>query len=594
MGHEKHPAGLYPLFLTEMWERFSFYLMLGILPLYLTDSQKGGMGLSDSQMAVIVGSYMALVYFTPFIGGLIADRLLGLRRTILIGGFLMMCGQFVLAMPSTPTLYMGMGLLILGNGAFKPNISSILGNLYPPGSPLKDAGYNIFYMGINIGAFICNFIAAFVRNYFDKYPLHLGSGLEIRGWHAAFSTGGFGMFLGIIIFSTFYRLLGAGETERRATPNPEARLTPLWVQCLAPAVILGAIAGYAAYFGWIPESLHLNVPTAAFLGACIPVVIFYLNIWLHVPDMADRGRVGALLFIYAVVIVFWMTFQLNSTALTIWARDDTNRTLAGPMQALTERIPQLGENAPPKYFENAGPEVPRPDQSTFVVVSPTRYKELEDKNELSFIENDKGYVHVTQEMLDKVYARATPETPSLPPGEHLKLANTELFQSINAGFVILFTPLIVAFWRKLRERGQEPSSSAKIGFGLLLTAGAPLLMLAATWISGDGAVKTSAWWLFGVYGVITLGELCLSPMGLSLVNKLAPASITAFMMGGWFLSTSVGGKLSGIFGEAYSKMNHVQFWIILIVCDLVCAGIIFATLPWLNRQMAGKGEAQKG
>jgi POT family proton-dependent oligopeptide transporter len=206
---------------------------------------------------------------------------------------------------------------------------------------------------------------------------------------------------------------------------------------------------------------------------------------------------------------------------------------------------------------------------------------------------DNQKVYVTQKQLDEIYAQTTPETPILPPGEHLKVANTELFQSINAGFVILFTPLIVMLWRRLRQHEKEPSSSAKIGFGLLLTAGAPLLMLIATLVSGNGAVKTAAWWLFGVYGVITVGELCLSPMGLSLVNKMAPASITAFMMGGWFLSTSIGGKLSGIFGEAYSRMDHVQFWIILIVCDLICAGIIFLTLPWLNRQMVGKEEYQK-
>src|SRR5262249_32670120 len=149
MGEQRHPRELPILFLTEMWERFSFYLMLGILPLYLADRSKGGMGWSDADAAVVVGTYMGLVYFTPFVGGLIAARLRACRRMILFGASLMMCGHLVLAWPTKLGLFLGLTLLILGNGAFKPNISTLLGNLSPPGSPLKDNGYNIFYMGIN-------------------------------------------------------------------------------------------------------------------------------------------------------------------------------------------------------------------------------------------------------------------------------------------------------------------------------------------------------------------------------------------------------------------------------------------------------------
>jgi proton-dependent oligopeptide transporter, POT family len=582
MERQRHPSGLYILFFTEMWERFSFYLMLGILPLYLADSQKGGLGMTDKEAAVIVGSYIALVYFTPFIGGLIADRVLGFRRTIIIGGLLMMFGQFVLAIPDKMGLFLGMALLILGNGAFKPNISSLLGNLYPPGSPLKDAGYNIFYLGINIGAFICNFVAAFVRNYFDEHPLFITSDWQLGGWHAAFSTGGFGMFLGLIIFLFNYGRFAAFDPERSTTSRKQESLTPLWLQCLTPAVALGALFWFAASYGYLP----FNPPTAAFLGACLPVIVFYVNIWKKVPDANDRGRVGALLVIYGVVIVFWMTFHLNTTALNIWARDNTHRVPNKWIQKITETFEEFAENAPPDYFFNAGPEVPRPAKGTFEIVPKERYEELKKGQQLSVVKGKK--VFVTQEMFAKIYAGITPSTPILDPGEHLKLTNTELFQSINAGFVVLFTPLVVFFWGFLRRQQKEPSSSAKIGLGLLLTGGSPLIMLLATLVSHDGQTKGSAWWLFGVYAIVTLGELCLSPMGLSLVNKMAPASIAAFMMGGWFLSTSFGNKLSGIFGEAYQEMDHRFFWIILIICDLICAGSIFVLLPWLNRQMAGK------
>src|SRR5437762_7559661 len=156
--------------------------MLGILFQSLTESEKGGMGWSDKIASVIFGSYLALVYFTPFIGGLIADRLLGCRKTIVIGAVLMMFGEFALVLPSETGLYLGLGLLIVGNGAFKPNISTLLGNLYPAGSPLKDAGYNIFYMGINIGAFICNFVAALVRNYVDQHPVQITETWKLAGW----------------------------------------------------------------------------------------------------------------------------------------------------------------------------------------------------------------------------------------------------------------------------------------------------------------------------------------------------------------------------------------------------------------------------
>jgi proton-dependent oligopeptide transporter, POT family len=580
MESHRHPAGLYPLSLTEMWERFNFYLMIGILPLYLTDSQKGGMGWTDLQMAVLVGSYNGLVYFTPFIGGLIADRLLGCRLTIVIGGLLMMLGMFVLAVPGVLTLYLGLGLMILGNGAFKPNISTLVGNLYAPGSPLRDAGYNIYYMGINIGAFICNLVAAVVRNVVDEHPIRITSDLVIRGWNAAFATGGMGMLLGLLLFLIYYRRLARADTDPTASGQRES-MQPLWLQCLIPAAFL-AVAGW-----FLPDyvDIGLNKPAAAFLGACLPAILFYINIWRGVPDPDDRGRVAALLVIFGIVIVFWMTFMLNTTALNVWARDNTTREPNALVQLITDQMPEFAENAPPSYFDNAGPQVPRPDHNTYEVVSEDKYEELKKAHQLNVIEGAK--VYVTQAMLDKIYAHAAPSTPLLPEGKHLKLVNTEIFQSIEPGFIILFTPLIIAFWSYLRLIGREPSTSAKIGLGLLITAGAALTMLGATLVSNDGQTKASPHWLIVNYAIAAVGELCLSPMGLSLVNKMSPANIRAFMMGGWFLSTSFGMKLSGIFGEAYNAMDHRQFWIILIVCNVVCAGVVFLLLPWLNRQMAG-------
>jgi POT family proton-dependent oligopeptide transporter len=595
MNGERHPRGLTVLFLTEMWERFSFYLMLGILPLYLADSQKGGMGWSDEMAAVVVGTYTALVYFTPFIGGLIADRLLGCRKTILIGGLLMMIGHLVLAWPTEIGLYLGLGFLILGNGAFKPNISTLLGNLYPPGSKLKDAGYNIFYMGINIGAFACNFVAAFVRNSFDRSPLHITPEWELNGWHAAFATAAVGMLVGLVVFSLNYRTYA--QADQRPVQGKEESLMPLWLLCLLPALVLGALSWCFAdqkIIDWFSTKVlgmsnalyasPLKPPTAAFLGACLPVIFFYLHIWRGVPDAAERGRVAALLVIFAVVIVFWMTFYLSMTALVVWTRDNTSREPNAMERLITDQLDEFAENAPPDYFINAGADTPRPARDTFEVVSQKKYDELKKTHQLSVAEGKK--VYVTQEMLDHIYKGTTSLTPLLAEGKHHKLVNPELFNSINAAYVILFTPLLVGLFHWLRGKGKEPSTPAKIGLGLLFTGIGSAVMLAATLATHDGAVKGSAWWLFIFYAIITVGELCLSPIGLSLVNKMSPRRLSAVMMGGWFLSTSFGGKLSGIFGEVYHKIDHGLFWVIIIAANLVFAAVIFSLLPWLNRQMA--------
>lgn len=617
MGQEKHPKGLYILFFTEMWERFSFYLMLGILPLYLTDRAKGGMGWSDDQMAVVVGSYMGLVYFTPFLGGLIADRLLGCRKTILIGATCMMIGHLVLAWPSELGLFLGLGFLILGNGGFKPNISTLLGNLYPPGSPLKDSGYNIFYMGINIGGFVCNFVAALVRNHFDDHPLQITSTWTLAGWHAAFATAGVGMFIGLVLFAVNFRRFAAADQSPSAAEGSASgeSLAPLFLQCLLPAVVLAAFGWFAAAWvhgslpgwmaGWLPaspqrESLSaawkaLKPPTLAFLAGCLPVIYFYLRIWRGVPDRTDRGRVAALLIIFAIAMVFWVTYGLNTTALTVWTRDDTSRQTNVVIEPVTNAMPEFAENAPPDYYYNADARVPRPDRATFEVIDPARYKAMEEKQELSVKTGEK--VYVTQDMLRKVYQNTTPETPVLAEREHLKLVNTELFQSINPGFIILFTPLVVGLWRFLQARGKEPSTPAKMGMGLFIEALAPAVMLGATLVSHDGQTKASAAWLFGTYAAVGLGELFLSSMGLSLVSKISPAALRASMMGGWFLSTALGLKVSGIFGEVHARMTteteHALFWVVLIAANVAAGGVIFLLLPWLKRQMA-EGQLNAG
>jgi POT family proton-dependent oligopeptide transporter len=570
----KHPKGLYLLFFTEMWERFGFYLMIGIFYQYLVDSQKGGMGWSGTKAAGVVGSYLAFVYLTPFLGGILADRLLGCRVTISAGATLMAAGYFMLMLPGETSLYLALLVLIIGNGLFKPNISTLVGRLYPPGSPLRDAGYNIFYLGINIGAFFCNFAAAIARN--------------IWGWPGAFATAGVGMLIGLVAFVVGQKLIAHADVSPRkrvAQPGEEqASLIPLFAGCLLPAAVLFG-AGY--YLGGLGEDhkgfLGLGPATTGFLFACLPVIGFYIWVWRSIPNAVERGRVAGLLAIYGVVIVFWAVFHQNSTALTEWALHSTDRTPSAAVRPIINLSDEFAENAPPEYFKNAPADTPRPDKSTYRLVSKEEYEQLKRAKQLS-VEEGKT-VPVTQEMFDAVYAKAGPTTKTLPPGEHLKLVNTELFQSINPGFIILLTPVVVGFFGLLRRRGKEPSTPAKIGLGLAITSLSTVVMIAAAQLVDDTVTKGTAWWLFGTYGIITIGELCLSPMGLSLISKMSPKRITSFMMGGWFLSTSMGNKLSGVMGEKYLEWSHTKFFVVNMALTGVAALAIFALLPWLRRQM---------
>lgn len=396
----RHPPGLAVLFFTEMWERFSFYCMLSILALYMNESLNFG----TSTVGQIYGGYIGLVYFTPLLGGLLADRVLGFRKAIMIGAIFMGIGHALLAFPPLPTFFAGLGCLIIGNGLFKPNISTILGNLYRDIPEKRDDAYNIFYMGINVGALMSPLVAAYLRNNF--------------GWHYAFGAAGIGMIFALTIFTLFRKHVAAGEV---ASIAPESELQ-----------------------------------------------IKEVKLTRH----QERDRIFALLMIFAVVIVFWMAFKQQGLTLTFWARDCTRTSLS-----------------------------------------------------------------------------------------------PELFQTVNPAFILLFTPLLVTFWNVLRQARREPSTASKIAIGMMLTAAAYTVMMLAGRLGGDfGRVSVS--WLVGTYAVITLAELCLSPMGLSLVSKLAPPRMRGMLMGGWFCATAVGAYLAGFLGTLWDEMRHSSFFTILVLASL--------------------------
>ncbi|MBU0520256.1 peptide MFS transporter [bacterium] len=442
---KKHPPGLKVLFLTEMWERFSFYCMLSILSLYMNEQfTGGGLGFSTDKTSQFYGLYVGLVYFTPFFGGIIADRVFGLRKTIIIGGLFMMAGHFLLAFRPLPFFFSALACLIIGNGCFKPNISVMLGNLYRDMPEKKDDGYNIFYMGINVGAFMSPLVATTLRN---LHPIH--------GWHYAFAAAGVGMIISLVTFFMFQKHVRAGEN----------------------------LSGDAANDTGMGREVQLT------------------------PAQSKR-RVTTLLIIFAVVIFFWMAFHQNGLTLTFWARDATN---------------------------------------------------------------DDAIEAVIASILNTVIFWKTINFT----------LGAEVYQSINPMFVLAFTPLLVIFWRTLRRRKMEPSTAAKLGIGMLLTAACYAVMATAAF-SGGNAGKVSVAWLIEAYALITLGELCLSPMGLSLVSKLSPWKIRGMMMGGWFAATAIGNYLSGVVGGYWDDVQHSTFFIILVVTSLFAAALLFMLLKFLN------------
>lgn len=539
---KKHPRALPFLFFSEMWERFGYYLMIGIFTLYLKDV-KAGYSMTEAESADLYGTFIALVFLTPFIGGLLADRYMGYRRSIIFGGLMMGVGYCLMSVHNIAMLYISMTLVIVGNGFFKPNISTLLGNVYttPQYIKQKDDGYNIFYMGINIGAFICNFFGA---------ALYI-----IYGWGAAFIAAGVGMFLGVIIFLAGTRHYKEYDVKKGVGPNDMSMMRIL-LTILVPSVIAGIL-------GWlIPDSLFGSDSTDAFIFACIPVVYFYTSLYFKAPT-DEKRPIAALLAIFAVVVMFWAVFKQNGSALNTWADRYTNREVKGVAKDVFDKL-------------NFAQTIPYTKDSV---------AQYDEQFRLQKVEGTVVKVYDYPYYFKNIPAEKKPRD-----GADVSIWATNLSQSINPGWVILLTPLIVAFFTWMRRRNKEPSTATKIAFGLFISALSALVMVGAVYASHNGAQKASALWLIASYGVITIGELLLSPMGLSLVSKLSPVRITSLMMGGWFLSTSIGNKLSGVLSTMWDNYDHKAnfFWLnfgLLMVAAIMC----FAMLKWLNQIMREKG-----
>jgi POT family proton-dependent oligopeptide transporter len=411
MPAHRHPPGLYVLFFTELWERYSFYSMMAILTLYMNEA----LHFDVAHVGQVYGLYTAAVYFLPLFGGLLADRALGFNRAIILGGVLMMAGHLVLGVETLPFFYMGLILLACGAGLLKPNVSTLVGNLYRDRPELRDQGFNIFYMGINLGAFVSPLTVSWLR-------LHYG-------WGPAFMSAAFAMLLSLAVFVTFNRHVAAAAVK----VEPHA----------AEAEMIS-------------------------------------------PEDA-RSRVITLMAVFVISAVFWVAFYQLFYTFTFWARDNT-----------------LTSIAPEKF---------------------------------------------------------------------------EVFEPLA---VILLSPVLVALWMWLARRGAEPSTPVKMLMGVGCVAFAFSLLSYAAFTGGDHG-RVSAQWLIWANLLLGLGEIALSPMGLSLVNMIAPPRSRGLLMGGWFASLATGGYLAGYIGGYWERMPHSQFFLMVVGILVVTAVPLSLLTPQIKR-----------
>ena len=579
----RHPKALYVLFFTEMWERFAYYLMVGILFLYMIDNKTGGKGFDERIGADIVGSFIAFVYLTPFIGGLIADRYFGYIKSIFLGGSLMAAGYLCLSLPGNTAMFISLSLIVVGNGFFKPNISTLLGNIYNRTDlkPLKDNAYNIFYMGINIGAFVCNFVAAYLRN---KY-----------GWGWAFAAAGIGLIVGLIILSTFIKEV-KGADVKKEVQKEDMSLGQIFSFVFLPAIIAGIIGWFlpTKIFG---SSLMGTKANDAFIFACLPIIAFYISLWVKAKGQDKKG-IGSLLFIFAIAIAFWAIYNQNATGLTLWAEKHTDRVASPTTARITSKVFPLQEvNDKPRLVSKVDEFFVDVKDNTAIVRYDTMYKFNEEKktnDTLIYGITTQGNKIDTAGKIVKVmgpdpYFNNVPKK-EWPGGQNVKLTNTELFQSINPLFIVLLTLIFVPLFDYLRKRGKEPTTASKFGMAMFISGLSALVMVFAVMsVPSIYTHKASPIWLWLTYFVFTISEIFLSPIGLSFVSKLAPARLTALMMGGWFLSISIGGKVAGVMTGFWDDFHDKKiFFLILVIAAFIGGILIYSKIKSLNQIVKDK------
>lgn len=492
-----HPRGLSTLFFTEMWERFSYYGMRAILILFMTAPvAAGGLGFDTAKAGPIYALYVSSVYLLSVPGGWVADRVLGLRRTVFMGGVIIMTGHICLAVPSITTFYLGLALIATGTGLLKSNVSVLVGKLYPVDDVRRDAGYSIYYMGINTGALIAPIITGWLAQGEAFKGFLASTGIRPdTSWHWGFGAAAVGMFLGLVQYVRGGKHLSPdglypvrpSDPRAAAKVDRQVRLVG-WVAL--GILLVGAVLVLSGLIGFDPEAISRN-----FKWVLIAVTVAFFS-WLFLSrgwTSEERRSLVVIAVLFAAAVVFWMAYEQAGSTLNLFADRNTNNAI-------------LGHHFPGSWYQ------------------------------------------------------------SLPPL-----------------FIITFAPIFATVWVRLGHR--NPSSPAKFALGLLLLGlGFALMIGAASAAVGGGRV--SPMWLVLSYLLQTLGELCLSPVGLSAMSTLAPVRIAGLVMGVWFLALAVGNYLAGMASSFYETMPLPKLFTIVTVTALATALVLALLIKPIRRMMA--------
>ncbi|HMU61848.1 MAG TPA: peptide MFS transporter [Gemmatimonadales bacterium] len=490
-----HPRGLSTLFFTEMWERFAYYGMRAILVLFMTATvATGGLGMDVGRAGAIYGTYVALVYMLGLPGGWVADRILGLRRSVFYGGILIMLGQLSLAVPGAKLFYLGLVLIILGTGLLKPNVSAIVGELYGKEDQRRDAGFSIFYMGINLGAFISPLIVGgLAQSPWFKGVLE-GMGFNpATSWNWGFGVGAIGMLFGVIQYRLGWKHFGDAGIHPSVPPESEEGRS---ARRQLGRGIVGFLAVVAAIAVLVQQGMvSVETITDGFKWVYLALVVAFF-IWLFAGNSwtkEERKRLIVIVVLFVGAAIFWSAFEQAATSLNLFALNNTRNSVFG----------------------------------------------------LTF--------------------------PS------------SWFQSVNALLIIIFAPIFAWIWLALGKH--DPSSPAKFAFGLVSVGLGFVVMVAAAKASANG-VLVSPWWLVATYLLHTIGELSLSPVGLSSMTRLAPDRVKGMMMGVWFLAASIGNLIAGGVLGFYARFTLPQVFGAVAGFAIVSGLVMFALVLPIKRMMA--------
>lgn len=555
-----HPVGLFVLFFTEMWERFSYYGMRAIFVLFLTSTiAEGGFGWERSEALTWYAVYTSLVYGTPIIGGMIADRYIGYRKAVVFGAALMTLGHAVLAFESLSTFVIGLALLIIGNGLFKPNMTPIVGQMYPDGSPLKDGAYTIFYMGVNAGAFLGILICGYLG--------------ENVGWNYGFGAAGVFMFFGMLQFHFAQKIFGKlGEAPDRKNAEQEEhgeKIVPFtrqdWIWGgLSIAFFVGTIIFWNLYQTESPLDKFL------FLLPFLGVFVTYVVLRLRKYPKVERDRITVISLFAFFVVFFWLAFEQAGGTMTIFANDYTERDLTTPVAVTWFRGVSLLLTFIPMVL------------LTWVLVSLAM--KIVKAFPLTILFTGISFLIIWGIIIWINYNNFNNETLEVP---------ASWFGTLNSFFIISLAPFFSVMWVKLAGTSLNPSGPIKLAIGLfLLGIGFGALVIGSSSIpQGAQTASVSMIWLVLAYFFHTVGELCLSPVGLSLVNKLSPMRLMALMFGIWYISNFVANFTGGMIGSYIDDISNATsmssfFTIFVVMAFSAGTALVLLNKP-IKRMMHG-------